>query len=525
MELFTITLVKNGVKTSIKAKQGHSLMNALADEDIYIPAMCGGKGTCGKCKVQLLKGALEITGADRQAFSKDELKSGLRLSCTAYPSEDITVKIDTNEESEFEAVTFFSKNTTATAPAGTKSSFSIAVDIGTTTIALALVDTANGEVLDNLTAVNKQRAYGADVISRIQNANEGKLTELTETLRTQLIECINRLCDNNAVNTHDIQDIVITANTVMIHLLLGLSCETLGIAPFTPVTLEHIIKKSHEIFGEKLHGTVHILPGISTYVGADITAGLYFSDFIHYEKPAVFLDIGTNGEIAVKKDGAIVCAATAAGPAFEGGNISNGTGSVVGAICEVRYDAKSAAMRNKPAFEIKTISGGKPIGICGSGVIDIVAESLRQGLIDESGRLDEMYAKTGLEIAVTDEKSITFSQKDIRELQLGKSAIRSGLDTLLAFAELEYDDIGRLFIAGGFGFHINIDNGIYIGLLPEELKSKITVIGNSSLGGAVKYLTQGQSSDELSKIIKMSKEHSLPSDKLFSELYMENMTF
>jgi len=507
-------------------------MNALIDEGFYLSSPCGGKGTCGKCKVKLLEGSLDISSFDQQCLTEEKIDSGFRLACKAYPKEDITISLPMDDESEYEALTYFApstsdaaasldSSTSPSAPAATtpsaKPEYSIAIDIGTTTIAFALVDKTTGKIIDNITDVNKQRKYGADVISRIDNANNGKLTELTNIIRQQIIECAQTLCEKNNVNMKSITETVVAANTTMIHLLLGLCCETLGVYPFTPVTLDHVVKNANEILGNNYHGKLHILPGISTYVGADITSGLFFSDFIKSNEPAVFLDIGTNGEIAVKKDDTIYCATTAAGPAFEGGNISCGTGSITGAIRAVKY--------TNGKFEIETIGGGKPIGICGSGVLDIVAESLKNGLLDETGRIAEKYVETGIEITKHNESRLSFTQKDVRELQLGKSAIRSGLDTLLAFTGLKYDDIGKVYIAGGFGFHLNIDNAVYIGLIPAELASKISIIGNSSLGGAVKYIKEEQDVSEISRIIKMSTEHSLPKDKMFSELYMENMTF
>ena len=525
MEFTKITVIDNEKKELINVKQGESVMSALIHEGFFLPAPCGGKGTCGKCKIKILEGSLEASDADLASLSEDEINAGIRLACLAYPKEDITISIPMDDEDDFETLTYFTSDPSDSSdPQTVKSAqatptspkHSIAIDIGTTTIAFALVDKTTGAIIDTITAVNKQRKYGADVISRIEQANNGKLTDLTNIIRRQIIECVQTLCKKNNVAMESVSDTVIAANMTMIHILLGLNCKTLGVYPFTPVLLEHIVKNASEIFGKNYRGTIHILPGISTYVGADITSGIYFSDFIQSNEPAVFLDIGTNGELVVKKDNTIYCAATAAGPAFEGGNISCGMGSVAGAIRAVKFI--------NGEFEIETIGGVKPIGICGSGVIDIVAECLKNDLLDETGRISEKYFETGIEIVKYNESRISFTQKDIRELQLGKSAIRSGLDTLLAFTGLNYEDIGKFFIAGGFGFHLNIENAVFIGLIPPELAAKISVIGNSSLGGAVKYIKEGQDISEISRIIKMSTEHSLPKDKMFSELYMENMT-
>jgi uncharacterized 2Fe-2S/4Fe-4S cluster protein (DUF4445 family) len=310
----------------------------------------------------------------------------------------------------------------------------------------------------------------------------------------------------------------------MLHLLLNLSCACIGQSPFTPVTLDFVSCNYREIFEGDFSCEVVILPGISTYVGADITAGLLFAEVYKATAPLLFMDIGTNGEMALAADGKILCTATAAGPAFEGGNIRWGTGSVPGAISKVKYRASGKPLGGQ--FDSKTIDNRPPVGICGSAVVDIVYEGLQNGLIQSTGAFNKSRVNTELFIAKhEDGQDITFIQKDVRELQLAKSAIHSGIDALLHHTGLGYADIETLFIAGGFGHNLDFESGAGIGLIPRELAPKVSLIGNSSLGGTVRFLLDRNTEAILANIAEASEEYSLPEDKYFNELFIDNIEF
>jgi uncharacterized 2Fe-2S/4Fe-4S cluster protein (DUF4445 family) len=239
------------------------------------------------------------------------------------------------------------------------------------------------------------------------------------------------------------------------------------------------------------------------------------------------MDIGTNGEMALAKDGKLLCTATAAGPAFEGGNILWGTGSVPGAISQVKYRNGGNGVsggESNTMFDVKTIGDKPPVGICGSAVVDIVYQGLRNGLIESSGRFargvgDLVLAKN------PEGEEIKFIQKDVRELQLAKSAIRSGMEALLRHTGTDYGAVKTLYIAGGFGFNLNFESGAGIGLIPPELLPKVSLIGNSALGGAVKYLLDRDAGDTLEKIVALSQEYSLPEDRYFNEIFIDNVEF
>jgi uncharacterized 2Fe-2S/4Fe-4S cluster protein (DUF4445 family) len=227
------------------------------------------------------------------------------------------------------------------------------------------------------------------------------------------------------------------------------------------------------------------------------------------------MDIGTNGEIAIAHNEKIICAATAAGPAFEGGNILWGTGGVPGAISEARFI--------DGVFEVGIIGAAPPAGICGSGVVDIVHQGLKHGLIQPSGRFSEKVHADGIALAkAPDGRNIVFCLKDTRELQLGKSAISSGLDTLLNYAGLGYNNIQTVYVVGGFGFNLNMESAAGIGIIPEALLPKVSLIGNSALGGAVKYIINPDSDEVLRWIIE---QYSLPEDKYFNACFISNVNF
>ncbi len=297
---------------------------------------------------------------------------------------------------------------------------------------------------------------------------------------------------------------------------MGYSCETLGVYPFKPVNIDTIQISYQELFKDDSQDCpVVIYPGISTYVGGDIVAGLYALEFAKREKPAVLIDLGTNGEMAIGCRDRILTASTAAGPAFEGGNITCGTGSVPGAIC--------GAVFQDGQMKVETINGARPSGICGTGIIDVIYELKKAEIIDETGRMEEPYFAEG--ILLSEEGGLRFYQKDVREIQLAKAAVRAGLETLAARYGISCGEVDRFYIAGGFGYKMNIHKAADIGLLPAECEDRIEAVGNSCLQGSVKYLLDPGAQKETETLRAMAGELPLSNDKKFQELYMEYMYF
>lgn len=513
----TEVVVHRGAETkTILVKEGESLLDAFIRQEIYISAPCGGKGRCGKCGVQVLNGNTWISDEDKKIYSEEELDAGWRLSCCLYPTEELEVSVSQSDESLFEAV----GETENTEESGTEESFyNVAVDIGTTTIAMSLTGGESGKVFHTVTSVNSQRAYGADVISRIQASVDGKKEVLKNSIQKDLQDSMDKLLKETGVSSEDVGKIVIGGNTTMGHLLMGYDCDTLGVFPFTPVNID-FIKGTEEIFGTDRFGKkeVILLPGISTYVGGDIVSGMYAYDFTEKEDVCMFIDLGTNGEMGIGNKEKILVTSTAAGPAFEGGNITWGMGSVPGAICSVKLEGTEA--------EVKTIRDEAPQGICGTGVVETAAELVREEIVDETGALDEDYFDDGFPLAKTpDGKEIVFTQKDVREIQLAKAAVRAGVETLLLRYGIKKEEVSKVYLAGGFGYKLNTDKAIAIGMIPEEWADRIVAVGNSSLSGACKYLKDENGDKTIEKLVSISEEVNLSADKEFNEFYMNEMFF
>lgn len=513
-----VTLRTGEEERSIRARKSESLLHTFQEHDIYLPAVCAGKGTCGKCKVRFLEGAAEPSREDEKFFTVKELAEGWRLACKAYPQKDCIVLMEQKEERFYVPIDRDEKGTHRKPLKEWEQEglYGIAADIGTTTITMELVELPGGRAVDVYTAINRQRAYGADVISRIEASNSGRGEELKRSILSDLENGIRALTENSQGK---ISRMVISANTTMVHLLMGYSCETLGVYPFVPVNLQTIHTTVRELFGdasgEIQEFEIMIYPGISTYVGGDITAGLFALEFGSREKPSLLIDLGTNGEMAVGNRERILTASTAAGPAFEGGNIVCGTGSVPGAVCGLTIEGEDVYP--------ETIGSARPSGICGTGVVAAVYELLKEEAVDETGRMEEPWFEEGFLIAR--EGNIRFYQKDVREIQLAKSAVRAGMETLLLKYGITCDEVEHIYIAGGFGCQMDIHKAVGIGLFPPECEGKIEAVGNTSLKGAVRYLLDPLAEGEIKRIAKTAEEVSLSDSKEFQEFYMEYLSF
>ena len=414
-----------------------------------------------------------------------------------------------------------------------KYNYGIAVDIGTTTIATYLINLNSGEEIDVLSQVNNQRNYGADVISRINYTMEESkgLEKLQYSIVIQLCEMINILCEKNSICKDNIYDIVVVGNTTMIHILLGIPCENIAMAPYIPTITEAIEFNAKEI-GIDLNSNISLVPGVAAYVGSDISAGILSSGMIDSEKYSLLLDLGTNGEIALGNKDEVVTCATAAGPAFEGSNIKYGIGGIKGAISKID-------LSTEPIFE--TIGYAKPCGICGSGVLDAVGEMIKYGIVDETGRMVDEYddevecaqfldrivetddMKQFIIIKDKDKGIISFTQKDVREVQLAKAAINAGIQILLKERNLDFEDIENLYIGGGFGNYMNTESALQIGMIPIEFEDKIKSIGNSAGSGAKMYLKYKECRTIIKDMVSKSDYVELSSRLDFQEYFVDGM--
>ncbi len=522
-----ITITGNTRKT-LEWTPGETLLEGLHKAGVYVNAACGGSGRCGKCRVRVVSGQLAVTAEDKAIFSEEELAAGWRLACRAVPAGDCVIALYQDDEDSFLVESHFEgEQRGGQEPAGkeaagrqeTQTKYFFAIDIGTTTIAVGLAEADTGRLADVHTSVNHQRAWGADVIARIQAAVGGQGDALRRSIQHDLVTAMNILMKKHGLEEKQITKVVIAGNTTMGHLLMGYDCSGLGVVPFTPVNINTIRGLSREILGGRRSDIpVVLIPGVSAYVGGDIVSGLYHCGFDRREKPSLFLDLGTNGEMALGNQDKLLVTSTAAGPAFEGGNISCGMGSVAGAISGVTIDGGRVSFA--------TIGGNPPVGLCGTGVIETAAELVKADLVDETGLLDDDYFDDGFLIARgPDGSEISFTQKDVREIQLAKAAVRAGLETLLARFGVGYDDLEDVLVAGGFGVKLDMKKAAVLGLLPEELLPKVKAVGNTSLAGAVDYGVHKDGDGICHSLIGRAEEIDLSTDKDFKEFYMDYMMF
>lgn len=514
-----------------RSKQQKNLLEMLQEKNEYISAPCNGNGICGKCIVRYKSGATEPTKQDREFLSEKQLEQGYRLACQSYPTEEYKVEIPELEETievlsqwENQRTEEILKNTAeGTAEKTENALYGICIDIGTTTLAALLVNLETEADCQTAVSVNHQRAYGSDVLSRISASNSGKKWEIQRCIRQDLQKLIRELLQKEKITEQQIQRIVIAGNTTMCHLLRGFSCETLGVAPFLPVDLSWMEGSAADFLGMKeLDTKVVILPGISAFVGADIMAGIAKMNMHRSEGYHLLLDIGTNGEMVLGNCRHMYVTSTSAGPAFEGGNISCGMAGIPGVISHVFMEETG-----KAGFQVIGEADGEnkkkqqAIGICGTGMIDLVYELRKHQMIDEHGTYSDLYFDTGYELA----GKVKFTQNDIREIQMAKAAIRAGVDILVKKAGIAFDEVDNCYLAGGFGTKIDIKKAAGIGLIPKELEVKTIPVGNTVLAGTKEVLLGRISKDELEKIQTMADVINLAEENDFEELYLSYMDF
>lgn len=491
----TVKTERNKNERKLLHETGNTLLQTIREGGIALPSLCDGIGKCGRCSVRFEGYAPLPTQPDRRAFSPDQLREGFRLACMARPVKDCTVETAFGEDAGIDVVTAAYVNHmtddrteirlscdkkmpdshygTAEAQGMTGGQTIAAVDIGTTTIAMELLEPVSGRIVDIYTALNPQRSYGADIIARIRACNEGRadmLRRLVENVLEAGLEQFDKTAEQRKLckpNT-----IVIACNTAMGHIFMGYPVETLGRSPFLPVTIQTV---ETQFCGRR----TWLAPGISTFVGGDIVAGLYAAGLCPEkqqtqaaEESWLFLDLGTNAEMVMGSGGRIACTAAASGPAFE---------------------------------------GGKNSAASGSDRIYAIAQFLEQGMIDETGLLAEPYFETGIESRVkqTGERFL-LTQEDIRNIQTAKAAVRTGISFLMESLGIsDCSRIGKVYAAGGFGFYLDESAAIRTGLLPETFKGKFCAVGNTSLAGAAM----------IGRLLALEKDNHISSEeKIFGQL-------
>jgi len=409
--------------------------------------------------------------------------------------------------------------------------FGLAVDIGTTKIAAFLVNLTTGETVGKSGAMNPQIAYGEDVVSRIAFANQSGSNR--QVLQEELVYTINNMmsdmCKVVGARPNQVVDLVVVGNTAIHHLFTGLSVRQLGQAPYVPAVRASLKFPAKSIELACAPGAqVYMPPIIAGYVGADHIAMLLSSDITEKEGVAVALDIGTNTEISLFKNGHLVSCSCASGPAFEGAHIHAGMRAVPGAIESARFFDN--------AWHVSAVDDKIPIGICGSGILDVVSVLLESGQIDQAGRFTDQAAslithnKGSAIVLVPAEKTgtgkeILVTRNDIREIQLAKAAIRAGLEALLQVTQTEAQQIKHFIVAGAFGTYLNLESAIKIGMFPQLPRERYHQIGNGAGAGALQMLISQPSRSEAESILEKTTYLELTTDPGFMDSYVDAMGF
>ena len=437
MNQYTVTFLPEGI--AVSAEEGTTLLQAQIIAGLRPDAPCGGKGTCGKCRVSL----------DGQEV----------LACQTEVYRDVTVFTAAQTHN----VILTDGLDVRTTPDGTDA-YVLAFDIGTTTVVAYLLDGHTGALLAQDSTMNPQSQFGADVISRIQYAMEGGAAELQNCIRAALVGLTEAVCAKQGICPKDVTAGAIVGNTAMHHLLLGIDPKPLVTPPYMPNVSEAL--EAENLL--PISGKVRVLPNIAGFVGGDTVGCLVSTRFDRKEELSLLIDIGTNGEMVLGNQHRRIACSTAAGPAFEGAKISCGMRGAKGAVDHVWLEAET--------IRYHVIGDTAPAGLCGSGLLDLVAVLLDTGVIDESGRMEEKE--------YTLCENVTLTQKDVREVQLAKAAIRAGIELLSQKLGTAVADIRKVCLAGAFGNYLNPASACRIGMIPPVLLDKIEPIGNAAGEGA-----------------------------------------
>ncbi|TVR31690.1 MAG: DUF4445 domain-containing protein [Spirochaetaceae bacterium] len=489
-----------------------------------------------------LERVLSASGCATQSLSVRALQS-LAQDIRRHGFE-VTALIDKEEEDHGRLLAVEPGVTAATL-------WGVAVDIGTTTVAAYLVDLLSARAIDVYSEINRQAEFGADVVTRITYSQKHGVAPVHQAIVDQVNAMLTSLAKRNAVALSDIYLAAVAGNTTMLHFFSGLDPAAIGVSPFIPVATRALSLAAADL-GIRInpYARVVTLPGISGYVGADVVAAIVASRMRERAEVSLLIDIGTNGEIVLGNGDWLAACSTAAGPAFEGAQIRFGVGGVDGAInCFAFYpeDNPDNAEQNTGHVSLTTINSTPASGICGSGMLDIVAVLLQTGAVDETGRLlrqDELpqsvpsairtrciefESSPAFLVAEADQtrdgEAIYLTEHDVRELQLAKAAIAAGIDTLLADAQVQVSDVATVYLAGGFGSYMNPESALAVGLIPQQVRGRIEVLGNAAGIGTVMSITSRTVSRQCNHIAQNVRYIELSSSPDFQTAYIQHMGF
>ncbi|RLC21411.1 MAG: hypothetical protein DRH93_11790 [Deltaproteobacteria bacterium] len=514
---YHIHLLPNG--RQIEVNPGKSLMEALMAQSIFLRSDCGGKGTCGKCRVKI-----------NPAGQSPELKK----ACKFKISEDISIEIP--------EVSMLSSHIISKAPvslpeifqdrfknADGEDCYGIATDLGTTTIAIYLCNTVTGKVLSSLAVKNPQALYGDDVMSRIGaiGQDEKNLDHLQNLVVRAIEWGIKELLNAFDLKQDVAFQMVLVGNPTMIHIFAGVDPKSIGVSPYHPAFYEAKYLRSNDLGFKLKDFSIQLLPQISGFIGGDILSASLAVDLENQPEGTLLIDLGTNGELMLKAEDGFFATSCATGPAFEGASISCGMQAIPGAINKVKITSHNALPEYTLINDSKS-SRLKPSGICGTGVISAVAQFCKKDIISLSGSFEKKYSKKKQYILApktlsADGSDIFISQKDIRSVQLGKGALITGIQFLLKKAGLK--SAQKIIIAGAFGTFIDKDDMVTLGMIPAMDFAKVEVAGNSAGAGAVMVLCD---KSFLEKTIQMANKVTvvdLACNQDFQDVFVQKLGF
>ncbi|MGM0471928.1 MAG: ASKHA domain-containing protein [Bacillota bacterium] len=565
---------------SVDVEVGTKLITAIRKAGLELETPCNGRGKCGKCKVEV-EGDLAPPSREEMRFIAGEEK--IRLACLARIKGDVEISLtetqqelqsiqddyytSTEVDSRVQTISLTPANKDSSNPLAEMTNYNpqnlatyqqlgsleskrltaeeltgvvydqqlldvrteiddilgVAIDIGTTGLTLILVNLQTGTVINQISGLNSQVELGGDVLSRITYCMEEEegLALLQQKIIKQINELISQLVGNDFAN-HDLYYLTCAGNTTMLHLLAGVNPASIARTPYRSIFLDSLDLQAPEL-GIKINpqGRITLLPSASSYIGADIVAGLTAIDF-STEEATLFIDIGTNGEIVVKVGEEIAATSTAAGPALEGVNISCGSRAQPGAVETCNLD-------DELNLSYSTIGGEQAKSICGSGLIDLVANLVQQNIISKTGRFNQELSSQ-LDGRLEDKtfyltEDVYLTQQDIRQLQLAKGAIATGINMLLEELATSISEIDKIVIAGGFGYHLNINSLQIIGLIPAKFEGEVSFVGNTSARGAQEALINQQRLDEMEKLQQEIKVVELSTKPEFQDRFIQQLNF
>ena len=533
-EKITITFMPDNIRA--EAHSGELAADAASSAGVRIGRHCGGAGVCGKCRVMAGEENpfAPLTKTEENLLTPEEIKKGVRLSCCAKVIKNGTIHVvDRVKSAGHSILEGFSHDISEWAP--DCGGYGVAVDIGTTTVVCYLLALSGHEVVDRISFLNPQVAFGDDVISRIaySSSQPGALERIQRTLTGEMDKNIGTMAERNGIFKEDITEIMIAANTVMEHLFAGVSPKSIGHSPYMPeFFLKPPFKASAVGININEAGVVKMIPNVAGYVGADIVAGVAALDMDRQNKIRLLVDIGTNNEIVIGGSEGMFCCATAAGPALEGARIQYGMRASVGAIEKVTLE--------NGLLKCQTIGGEAPKGLCGSGLIDAIALLLNEGIINESGRFeypekcrDERFmtrlgrSESGMvRLLLTDEEHpVYLTQKDIREVQLAVGAVKVGVEVMLEQVGITKDKIAEVCLAGAFGNNIDIESAARVGLIPDIERAKIHGVKNTSGLGACLSLASEKFYERTKETAQKMSYVELSSLPDFQKRFVKAMSF